>query len=82
MDGKYDVVSRVQWSCIATEKTTQGFYKTHEKRDWVVLPYDPEAEYVHRSQLNDDIILSWCVAVGLDKAAVEAELKAALDAQA
>lgn len=80
--GKMDVVSRVQWGCWAQKLMPEGHYKTEQASGWIDIDYDPDASFVGRHQLNDEIVLQWCFGLGLSKEAVEAELQDALDQNA
>ena len=69
-----NVVVEVDWNCSATNGTQQPFVTGVSKFTAVGDPFTPY------DQLTQEQVLEWCWTDGIDKAQVEAQVQAKLDA--
>lgn len=80
LDGYVDVVIWVQWSCFGIDSSESGVY-TAEEIGEINLPFSPGNQFVPRYQLTDEIVNEWVWSNGVNKAAVEADVIADIEAQ-
>ena len=70
-----DVVVTAHWTCFGTDGTyNSSVYSTCS------LPL-PDGEFIPYDQLTQEIVLDWCWANGVDKAATEAAVQVGIDNQ-
>lgn len=82
INGQFDVIHSAQWGCYAEELNETGdAYRIADLSGWVDFSYSPDAHFTPRHQVDENTILSWCFAGGVDKQLIEQEAQAVLDGQ-
>lgn len=79
-DGSSDVVTAIQYVCRAEEYVEEKGWFSAELRAAIMEPVT-NAAFIPYTELTEDTILGWVWGSGIDRAQVETELTADIQAQ-